>query len=62
MAYQGGVAFVSVAVERSNHYVQILQRAAMDTGQVRVLDAAAMASTLDSQGRLTVESICFDFG
>jgi OmpA-OmpF porin, OOP family len=62
MPYEGGTVFVSVGVERSNHYVQVLQSDAMETGQVRVLDADAMASSLDTQGKITVENIYFDFG
>jgi OmpA-OmpF porin, OOP family len=62
MPYEGGTVFVSVGVERSNHYVQVLQTEEMETGQVRVLDAEAMASSLDTQGRITVENIYFDFG
>ncbi|MDZ7600382.1 MAG: OmpA family protein [Hoeflea sp.] len=62
MPYEGGTVFVSVGVERSNHYVQVLQSDAMETGQVRVLDAEAMASSLDAQGKITVENIYFDFG
>ncbi|MCU0900807.1 MAG: OmpA family protein [Cypionkella sp.] len=62
MPHDGGTAFVSVAVEGANHYVQILQPAEMDSGQVQVLDAAAMGNLLDSQGKLTVENIYFDFG
>ena len=62
MPYEGGTVFVSVGVERSNHYVQVLQSDAMETGQVRVLDAEGMASSLDTQGKITVENIYFDFG
>jgi len=62
MPHQGGTVFVSVGVERSNHYVQALQSVAMDAGQVQVLDAEAMASSLDAQGKITVENIYFDFG
>jgi OmpA-OmpF porin, OOP family len=62
MPDEGGTVFVSVGVERSNHYVQVLQSDAMETGQVRVLDADAMASSLDTQGKITVENIYFDFG
>lgn len=62
MPHDTGVVYVSVAVERANHWVQVLQGAAMDSGQVRVLDAAAMSGLLDSQGRLTVDNILFDFG
>jgi OmpA-OmpF porin, OOP family len=62
MPYEGGTVFVSVGVERTNHYVQVLQSDAMETGQVRVLDADAMSSSLDTQGKTTVENIYFDFG
>ena len=62
MPYQGGTVFVSVGVEKSNHYVQVLQTDDMETGQVRVPDAEAMASSLDMQGKITVENIYFDFG
>ncbi|RGP35212.1 OmpA family protein [Pseudotabrizicola alkalilacus] len=62
MPYEGGTVFVSVGVERANHYVQVLQTTDMETGQVRVLDAEAMASSLEQQGRITVENIYFDFG
>ncbi len=62
MPHEGGTVLVSVGVERSNHYVQVLQSDDMDTGQVRILDAEAMASSLDTQGRITVENIYFDFG
>lgn len=62
MPYETGVVYVSVGVERSNHYIQVLQSGEMDTGQVRILDAEAMASSLDAQGKITVENIYFDFG
>jgi len=62
MPYEGGTLWVSVGAERSNHYVQVLQPVAMQGGNVRVLDAAAMASALDSAGRIAVENIYFDFG
>lgn len=62
MPYEGGTIRVSVGVERSNHYVQILHAAAMEGGQVRVLDAAALGSALDTEGRIAVENIHFDFG
>jgi len=62
MPYEGGTVFVSVGVEKSNHYVQVLQADAMETGLVRILDAEAMASSLDAQGKITVENIYFDFG
>lgn len=62
MPFEGGTVFVSVGVEPSNHYVQILQADDMDTEQVRVLDAAAMAASLDTQGRIAIENIYFDFG
>jgi len=62
MPYEGGTVFVSVGVERSNHYVQVLQSTAMETGQVKVLDAEAMGSSLDALGRIAIENIYFDFG
>lgn len=62
MPHEGGTLWVSVGAERSNHYVQVLQPVAMQGGNVRVLDAAAMASALDSAGRIAVENIYFDFG
>jgi len=62
MPYEGGTLWVSVGVERSNHYVQVLQPVAMQGGNVRLLDAAAMASALDSAGRIAVENIYFNFG
>ncbi len=62
MPYEGGTVWVSVAVERSNHYVQVLQADAIETGNVRVLDAAAMGSALDAEGRIAIDNIYFDFG
>lgn len=62
MPYQGGTVWVSVGVEPSNHYVQVLQSDALETGNVEVLDAAAMASALETNGRITIENIYFDFG
>lgn len=62
MPYEGGAVFVSVGVERGNHYVQVLQSVDMETGQVSILDAEAMGSSLDTQGRITIENIYFDFG
>lgn len=62
MPYQEGTVLVSVGVERTHHYVQILQAEALETDQVRILDAATMASSLDTDGRITVENIHFDFG
>jgi OmpA-OmpF porin, OOP family len=62
MPYEGGTLWVSVGAGGSNHYVQVLQPVAMQGGNVRVLDAAAMASALDSAGRIAVENIYFDFG
>lgn len=62
MAHEGSTVFVSVGVERSNHYVQVLQSDAMQTGQVSVLDGAAIGSALDAQGRIALENIHFEFG
>lgn len=58
----GGEVLVSVGVERRAHYVQVLQPVALETGRVRVLDAEAMASSLDASGRIAIDNIYFDFG
>lgn len=62
MPYEGGTVWVSVGVEKSNHYVQVLQADALQTGNVQVLDAAAMGSALDAEGRIAIDNIYFDFG
>ncbi|HEV7457962.1 MAG TPA: OmpA family protein [Roseococcus sp.] len=62
LPHQGGRAFVSVGVERANHYVQVLQPRAMETGRVAVVDAARMASALEAEGRIALENIHFEFG
>ena len=62
MSFEGATVHVSVGVEASNHYVQVLQSDAMATDQVRVTDAAAMAAAIDSDGRIALDNIYFDFG
>jgi outer membrane protein OmpA-like peptidoglycan-associated protein len=62
MPYEGGTAYVSVGVEPRNHYVQILQTAALETDQVKVIDAAAMAKSIDTEGKIALDNIYFDFG
>jgi outer membrane protein OmpA-like peptidoglycan-associated protein len=59
---EGATAHVSVGVERSNHYVQVLQADTMQTGQVAVTDAEAMARAIETEGRIALDAIYFDFG
>lgn len=61
LPHAGGEVYVSVGVERATHYIQVLQRDAMEGGLVRVTDAEAMAGALDATGRIAVEDIYFDF-
>ncbi len=59
--HEGVEVLVSVGVERSAHYVQVLQPEALETGRVRILDAEAMASSLEAEGKIAIENIYFDF-
>jgi outer membrane protein OmpA-like peptidoglycan-associated protein len=60
--HEGVEVLVSVGVEPRAHYVQVLQPEALETGRVRVLDAEAMATALEAEGRLAIDNIYFDFG
>lgn len=51
--------YVSVGANSTIHYVHLLEVTAMETGKV-VVDAAALSSALDRQGRVVVEGIFFD--
>ena len=62
MSFEGARVHVSVGVEKNNHYVQVLQADAMATDQVKVTDAAAMAAAIDSEGKIALDNIYFDFG
>lgn len=62
LPHEGGQVRVSVGVERANHYVQVLQADALTTGQVRILDAGAIAAALEAEGRIALDSILFAFG
>ena len=55
----GGRAYVAVAVNKSVHYVHILEIAAMQGGLVSV---DHLASELDADGRVELQGIYFDTG
>lgn len=61
-SFEGALVHVSVGVEKSNHYVQVLQADDMATDQVEITDAAAMAAAIDGEGRIALDNIYFDFG
>ena len=59
LQHEGGVALVSVGVNPNVHYVHVVELGEMETGLVAV-DAAALGSGLDRDGRVVVEGIFFD--
>lgn len=59
LQHEGGVAVVAVGVNPNVHYVHVVELGKMETGLVAV-DAAALGSGLDRDGRVVVEGIFFD--